>query len=155
MQMTIGFTTQLLTDIEDEPLTRPLPDRGNHPYWLLGHIVVSEAALLDQYLLGRPNRFESWLPTFAIGSTPGNTVNGGPSFKELLSALDDVRTASLRHIDSLDDEDLQKPCCTPEGAGPPLKTVADCLNSMSIHMAFHAGQVADARRAAGRTPLLF
>jgi len=143
----------LITDMADAPLTRTCPERGNHPYWLLGHVVVSEAALLDQYLLGRPNRFKDWLPTFWLGTTPPSEINGGPSYQELLAALDQIRAASLEYVDTLSDDDLDKPCGQPDGPGPKFETIGECLNAMTIHMSFHAGQVADARRAAGRKPV--
>ena len=143
----------LLADMEDAPLMRTVPGRGNHPYWLLGHIAFSEAALLDQYILGRPNRFEAWAPMFALGSTPSDDLVGGPSYRELLTALDRIRAASLEYVDSIGDDDLARPCREPAGPGPRFDTSADCLVAMTIHMSFHAGQAADARRAAGRKPL--
>jgi hypothetical protein len=143
----------LLADMADAPLTRTYPETGNHPYWLLGHIVVSEAMLLDRYILGRPNRFEAWQSTFALGTTPPGEMNGGPTFKALLSALEQIRAASLEYLDTLSDADLDKPCRQPDGPGPKFDTIGQCLSAMTIHMSFHAGQVADARRAAGRKPL--
>lgn len=147
------FATALLRDMADEPLTRPHPDHGNHPYWVLGHLVVSEASLLDEHLLGRPNRHEKWMDRFDAGTTPGPDTGGGPTYRELFAALEAVRADTLAYLDELAPSDLGKPCFKADGPDPGFETVIDCLSAMSFHMAFHAGQVADARRAAGRKPL--
>jgi len=102
MSIASGFSDGLLRDMIDDPLTRITPEIGQHPYWLLGHLVVSEAALFDQYLLGQPNRYQSWLPLFGIGTVPTETMDGGPSYQELLDALVETRASITKYIDSLD-----------------------------------------------------
>lgn len=144
----------LLADMKDAPLVRSNGAQGNHSYWLLGHLVVSQAALLDKCLLGNSNRHEAWVPKFGIGTHPGESMDGGPTYAQLLGALEDLHQAVLAHLDGLSDDDLDRPCHPLRGPGPRLATVADCLNAMSMHLCLHAGQVADARRAAGR-PRLF
>ncbi len=49
----------------------------------------------------------------------------------------------------LSDDDLDKPSHAPQEFGPGFGTVAGCYTAIVIHPTFHAGQVADARRAAG------
>jgi len=150
-----GFTEALLKDMADEPLTRTIPQTGQHAYWLLGHLVVSEAAVLDQYLLNQPNRYQSWRPMFGIGTTLTANMGGGPTYDELLNALDSVRTSLLEYVDQLSEDDLNKPCYENDWPGPSHESVGVCLNAVGLHMMFHAGQVACARRAAGRSSLYF
>jgi len=72
----------------------------------------------------------------------------------LLGKFEQVRSATLAHLDSLSDEDLDKQSHAPEEFGPPFATVAACFAAMASHISFHAGQVADARRADGRGTLM-
>ena len=155
MGMAKDFSEALLRDMADEPLTRTIPGVGQHPYWLLGHLAVSEAAVLDQYLLDQPNRYTPWRSMFGPGVAPMEHINGGPAYGELLEALDSVRASILAYIDTLTDDDLDKPCHPNDWPGPSFDSVGACLNALSLHMMFHAGQAACARRAAGRPALYY
>jgi len=70
-----------------------------------------------------------------------------------MRAFERVRADTLRYLDTLGEDDLDKPCRRVEGAGPDFQTIGECLSALSLHLSFHSGQVADARRAAGRQPL--
>ena len=41
-----GWTLGLIGDMKDAPLTQPTPNGGNHPIWVLGHLVRAESDLL-------------------------------------------------------------------------------------------------------------
>ena len=73
---------------------------------------------------------------------------------ELLAKSEEIRTATLAHLDTLTDADLDQKSHAPEEFGALFNTVGAVLAAMTTHMSFHAGQVADARRAAGRAPLM-
>ncbi len=49
-----GWTLGLINDMKDAPLQQPTPNGGNHPLWVLGHIVRAESDLLDGFILGKP-----------------------------------------------------------------------------------------------------
>ncbi len=155
MGMAHGFSEALVKDMADAPLVRATPKSGHHTYWLLGHLVVSEAAVLDLYLLGRGNRHESWVTMFGPGTSPTDRAYDGCAFDELFEALSLVRSELFSFIDTLSDSDLDKPCHENDWPGPSFGSVGECLNALSLHMLFHAGQVACARRAAGRSPLSY
>lgn len=148
-----GWLLGLLDAIKDAPLTQPTPNGGNHPLWILGHIVHSESNLLDGFVLGTPNRFPE-LDNCNMGTTPKTNASDYPSFDELLSKFEEIRAASLAHLATLSDEDLAAKSHAPEEFGDGFGTVGSCYAAMDSHMAFHAGQVADCRRAAGREPLM-
>ena len=66
-----------------------------------------------------------------------------------------TRARTLEVLAGLSDEDLNRPCkAPPEGAADFLGMYAQCFSVVSHHFMFHGGQVADARRAIGRKPLL-
>ena len=144
----------LITDMKDSPLTQPTSNGGNHPLWVLGHLVHSESTLLDSFILGKPNRFPEFEGVFSLGSTPSTDASKYPTFDELLGKFEEIRASSLAHLATLSDEDLDQSSHAPEELGPPFATVGACFGAMATHMSFHAGQVADARRAAGRPPLM-
>lgn len=149
-----GWAMGLIGDMADAPLTRPTPNGGNHPLWVLGHLVRAESDLLDGFILGKPNRFPELEGLFSMGTTPGDDAGQYPSMDELMKKFEEIRSATLAHLETLSDEDLDQKSHAPEDFGAFFGTVGACFAAMTTHMSFHAGQVADARRAAGRKPLM-
>ena len=149
-----GWAMGLLDDMKDSPLTQPTSNGGNHPLWVLGHIVYSEASLLDGFVLGQPNRYAEWESLFANGTTPSTNADDYPSMEELFGKFEEVRAATLAHLDTLSDDDLDQKSHAPEEFSAFFGTVGACYAAMASHVSFHAGQVADARRAAGRAPMM-
>ena len=149
-----GWSMGLINDMRDAPLTQPTPNGGNHPTWVLGHIVRAESDLLDGFILGQPNRFPEYEKLFGMGSEPSTDASIYPSIDELIGKFELIRAATLAHLDTLTDADLDAASHAPAEFGEMFGTVAACFAAMSSHISFHSGQVADARRAAGRTPLM-
>lgn len=149
-----GWAMGLIMDMKDAPLTQPTPNGGNHPLWVLGHIVRAESDLLDGFILGQPNRFPELEAAFSMGSSPTTDADQYPSMDELLGKFEEIRSATLAYLETLSDDDLDKPSHAPEEYSDFFGTVGACFAAMSTHMSFHAGQVADARRSAGREPLM-
>ena len=147
------WTMGLINDMKDAPLTQPTPNGGNHPLWVLGHIVRAESDLLDGFILGQPNRFPE-LEKFSMGNEPTTNAEDYPSIDELLEKFEQIRAATLAHLDTISDADLDQKSHAPEEFGPFFGTVGAVFCAMITHMAFHSGQVADARRAAGRQPVM-
>ena len=148
-----GWTLGLVNDMKDAPLTQPTPNGGNHPLWVLGHIVRAESDLLDGFILGQPNRYPE-LECFGMGKEPSTNADDYPSIDDLLGKFEEIRSATIAHLDSISDDDLDQKSHAPEEFGELFGTVGSCFAAMITHMAFHTGQVADARRAAGRPPLM-
>ena len=149
-----GWAMGLISDMQDAPFTQPTSNGGNHPLWVLGHLVRAESDLLDGFILGQPNRFPELERLFAMGTTATTDAETYPSMGELMEKFEVIRAATLAHLDTLTDADLDKPSHAPEEFGAFFGTIGACFAAMSTHMSFHAGQVADARRAAGRDPLM-
>jgi uncharacterized damage-inducible protein DinB len=143
----------LIDDMKDRPLTFPTPKGGNHPLWVLGHLAWSEGEFL-QFLTGRPNPLAHWKGQFGQGSEPSAEAARYPAFEVVRKAFQDLRAETIALVDSLTDADLDQPCkaCPPE-LQRFLATNARCLLVAMVHPYHHRGQVADARRAAGRPPL--
>lgn len=149
-----GWAMGLIGDMQDAPLTQPTANGGNHPLWVLGHVTRAESDLLDGFILGKPNRFPELESAFAMGSTPSDDPSQYPPFEELMGKFEEIRAASLAHLETLSEDDLDKPSHAPEEFGDFFGTVGACYAAMATHLSFHAGQVSDCRRAAGRAPLM-
>ncbi|MCA9230389.1 MAG: DinB family protein [Planctomycetales bacterium] len=154
MSMCKGWIGGLMDDIQDSPLTLPTPNGGNHPLWIVGHLAYSEANILNVYILGKDNPLAEWKDILGIGSQPANDPSVYPHFSELRATLEQVRSDTLAYLDTITDADLDKPSHAPEDRKDYFGTIGQCLAVMSIHMGFHGGQIADARRAAGRNILM-
>ncbi len=148
-----GWANGLLQDMQDAPLQQPTSNGGNHPLWVLGHLTYSESFLLDECIFGKPNRFADWASLFGPTSTPVTEADQYPPMSDLFGDWDAIRAASLAHLDTLSVDDLDQRSHAPEEYGPMFATVGSCFGAMVGHPQFHAGQVADARRAAGKDPL--
>lgn len=141
-----SWTMGLIEDMKETPLVQPTSNGGNHPLWVLGHIVVAEAGIFDGFILGNRSRFADLNKLFGVGSTPTTSADDYPSMDELLDKFAEIRADLLAYVDTLSEEDLDKPSNAPENFGPKFSTIGACLLAMTLHPVFHAGQVADARR---------
>jgi uncharacterized damage-inducible protein DinB len=149
-----GWAMGLIDAIKDAPLTQPTANGGNHPLWLVGHLLHSESNLLDVFILGKENRFAEWDHLFRMGTTPTTNAEDYPTMDELLAKFAAMRAASLAHLDTLSEDDLDQPSRAPEEFGAYFGTVGACFAAMSTHTAFHTGQIAVCRKAAGREPVM-
>jgi len=149
-----GWLLGLVEDMKDTPVTFPTPKGGNHPLWVLGHVIHSEAGLVARFILGKENPLAKWDSLFGRGSVPEADAARYPSMDELLVEWERVRVRTLDVLRSFSDADLSRPSKAPPELADRFATIADCFSVISLHAIFHAGQVADARRALGRKPLL-
>lgn len=146
---------KLIGDMKDAPLTRPTDRGGNHPLWVLGHLVYSESMLIDGFICGTPNRFAKWEGLFGIGSVPSDDASQYPTLDELTVTFNEMRSATIAYLKTISDPDLDQPSQAPSQFGKSFATIGGVLSAATAHVNFHAGQVADSRRAAGRPPLMF
>ena len=134
----------------EEMAASPVPG-GNNPLWNVGHLVFSEARGLYARIRQQPNPVESWESLFAEGSTPIKGGKGYPSKEELWSRFEQVRKDLLSFIESVSETDLDRPTTIDH---PLFNTVGKVLGSLAMHQAFHVGQIAVARKALGKKPVL-
>ena len=149
------LTAGLLADMQDAPLTSPTPNGGNHPTWIAGHLVYAEANLTSHILFGQENPLIGWKELFGRGSEPSSEPEKYPPLKDLLAQWDEVRAGTLKILDTLSDEDLDQPSANPpEGREEFFGTYGKVFSAIALHTLMHRGQVADARRAAGRAAVM-
>ena len=148
-----GWLLPLIEDMKDAPLKQPTSDGGNHPLWVIGHIACAEAGIFDGFILGQRSRFAELNEQFGVGSKPSTNPDEYPSVDQLIGKFQEIRAAILTHLETMTDDDLDKASHAPEKFGPKFATIGGCLIALTLHPAFHAGQVSDSRRADGRPPL--
>ena len=149
-----GFQALLADMSGDAALTQPTSKGGNHPLWVLGHLTFVEG-IVTQILTGEPNPVAKWDKLFGTGTTPQPDAKLYPPFDELLATYRQTRQRTLKLLESAGDAGLdRKPENVPPGFEDAMQTVGTSLLLLTLHQMVHYGQVADARRVAGRKPLI-
>ena len=155
MELSKHSTMGLLEDLADAPLSAPTANGGNHPLWIAGHLVYSEAGLVNYMALGRPNPLEEWKPIFGRGTQPEYDAAHYPvTIPEILAKWDEVRQGTLDELAKLTEADLETPAANfaPERAAM-FGTVGRVFSAVATHPLMHRGQLADTRLVLGRAPL--
>ncbi len=149
-----NFVMMLIMDMKDAPLTQPTAKGGNHPLWVLGHLVYSEANIVNHIILGETNPLIEWKEIFGDGYECVTDLSKYPPFDEVVAKFEEVRERTMTLLNGFTEADFDKPSknCPPERQEI-IGTVGKCFIVLGLHPAMHFGQVADARRAAGRGPL--
>ena len=154
-------TAALVEDMRDAALVQPgVRDGkpvGNHALWLMGHLAYIEGEVPGILLgpAGGPNPVEHWASLFAPGTEPRADAGLYPSFDEVVDAYRTHRARTLALLDELGDANMDRaPAAPPPGFEESMRTFGETLMLITLHNMVHYGQIADARRAAGRRPLL-
>ena len=148
-----GWIMGLAADIQDAPLQRATAG-GNHPMWCLGHLVYIEGNLVNGLCKGEENPVADWADVFGIGTQPSDDASVYPPYEEVLAKLEEVRAGTMAYLDSISDDELDRPSNAEGDMKEWFPTKGACLAAVSTHFGFHGGQIADARRSAGRDVLM-
>lgn len=118
------------------------PPEGNCINWIVGHMIVSRDSILK--LVGaEPIAPASLADRYARGSGPiSEGSDGVVPLDQLHALLDRSAESLLAAFASLDPEVLGRP------AGE--RTVGERVQFLLLHDTYHAGQIALARRIAGK-----
>lgn len=143
----------LLDDLGSAPHVSPVSGIGNHAHWILGHLLLGEGQFRSM-MEGTPNPLESLKELFDGGTTPQPEGRGYPPYAKLLEELKSRNDAMLTWMAGLSEQDLDQPSkAVPPGFEPFFGTWRQVLLMRMLHWMNHRGQLADCRRAAGRTPM--
>lgn len=138
-----------IEEMRDHCMVRSTPKGGCHTLWILGHLAYIEALVIDGFMLGRPNPLSDWSEVFDGAAVSGDPVRF-PSFDEVLKECRSIRISTVSLLDSLTEEDVDRPSKNaPGGAKELFGTYRQCFQYAADHWFMHRGQLADARRAAG------
>lgn len=137
--------TSYISDLEDNELLQRPGDGCNHIAWQLGHLIASEANLLEQAVPGSapalPDGFAENHGKEQAGSDDGSRFCSKAEYLELMN---EMREAAFRALDSLTAEDLDKP--GPEAMRSFCPTLGSFFTLIAAHGLMHAGQFVPVRR---------
>lgn len=151
LEVSAGEAITLIEQMKDIPLTFPTSNGGNHPLWILGHHAVAESKVIDEIMLGGESPLAHWRVLFGPGTEAVAEAAVYPAYDAVMHQFRQVRARTLSVLDTLTDADLDRPSrkCPPAYQSF-LGTFGHCFRHVAAHFSYHAGQVADAQRMAGR-----
>ena len=139
--------------MSDAATTFPTPNGGCHPLWVLGHLTMVEG-IIPEVLFGDKHPVAEWQQYFGEGSEPVDNAGAYPPFAEVRAKYLDLRERNLKLLESLSEEDLDRPTkAPPKGREQEFSTFGRSFLVLALHQTMHRGNVTDALRAAGRTAL--
>ena len=144
----------LADDLADAPMTSPTPNSGNHPLWIMGHLVYSSSGLLAM-ISGEASPYEHWKDLFAGGTLPLSDAASYPDYAEVLKAYDSNHRAALGLLETMTETRLNEPPPAVWDSvrdDPSFRTIGKLFLFITMHEMSHRGQLADARRVLGRKP---
>jgi DinB superfamily len=142
-----------LGDLSDADLMVRPAKGANHLAWQLGHLIHSEADLLNGACPGAA----ATLPAgFAAAHSKGSTgVDDKSKFlskQQYVELLDKQRVATKAALEKLPDADMDKP--SPESMRQFCPTVGTIFALIGGHIYMHSGQFATVRRILGKPVLI-
>jgi hypothetical protein len=144
-----------IDEMRDYGLVAPTPRGGCHTLWVLGHLAYVEALVVRDYMLGERHDLTDWAEVFDGAEVPMDPGRM-PPFDRALEVCRGTRASTMRLLDSLSEEDMDRTSArAPEGAEWLFGTYRRCLQYAADHWLMHRGQLADARRAAGLERMWF
>jgi hypothetical protein len=110
--------------------------------------------MIPEVLFGEKNPVAEWQPYFGESSEPVGDPGVYPPFAEVRDKYQRLRERNLRLLESLSEEDLNKPTKTPpKGREQEFATYGRTFLTLALHQMIHRSHVTDAKRAAGRITL--
>jgi hypothetical protein len=148
------LVTWFLDDLGDADLVVRPAAGANHIAWQMGHLILSERALIQEQL---PDAAYPALPAgFAEKhAAQCHAKDAGTDFctkSEYVEQFKAARKATLTALEVLSDADLDRP--TKGGMAPYAPTLGAVFLLVSNHALMHAGQFSVVRRKLGK-PVLF
>lgn len=141
-----------LDDLTDEEMMHRPHEGCNHIKWQLGHLIASENQMISACKPGSmPALPEGFAEQYGKETAASDDPSAFHSKADLLKLFEEQRAATLSVLDSLTDEDLDKP--TPEAMQGYAPNWGTAFVMQDSHWVMHAGQWAVIRRQLGRPPL--
>jgi hypothetical protein len=138
----------VIDEMSGAATTFPTPNGGCHPLWVLGHLALVEGTIPEVFF-GEQNPAAGWAPQFGEGSEAVADAGAYPPFAEVRQKYLQLRERNLQILESLSEEDLDKPTkAPPKGREREFATYGSSFLVLALHQMIHRSHVTDARRAA-------
>lgn len=139
-----------IEDMREHCLVFPTSAGGCHTLWILGHLAYIEALVIDVFMRGETNPLAQW-ETMFDGDEVSSRADDYVTFEVALTECRTRRHATRKLLESITERDLDQPSAqAPSGTQDLFGTFRHCFQYVADHWFMHRGQLADARRAAGR-----
>ena len=154
MKRSNGAVIPLIDDMRDAPFVQPTQNGGNHPLWILGHLTCGGRSGAEGVV---------WRGESVGGVDAHSSASARPSSRTRASIRHSTKSErdtkrcggpTVELFESFTEADLDKPTkWQPPRLEKVMPTYGLTFLTLSLHKMSHRGQLADARRAAGRKPL--
>jgi hypothetical protein len=145
-----GAVMRMIDKASDVATTSPTSKGGCHPLWVLGHLTLVEG-MIPAVIYGEENPVAHLQPLFGEHSEPMSNAGAYPSFTELRSRYSELRARNLKILESLSEEDLERPVkAPPKGREQEFATFGRSFLVVALHQCMHRSHVTDALRTSGR-----
>lgn len=149
MEMSLFVLNQYISDLDDADLMRRPGPGCNHLAWQLGHLISSEASLVNAVCPGKgPELPAGFAETHSREATSVDDPAKFASKKEYQELFDRVRKATIAALDGLPDAELDAP--SPEAFRKRFQTIGSLFMLIAMHPMMHAGQFVVVRRQLGK-----
>jgi len=151
-RMTLDHLRRLVADVDDDRMTAQPGGVGNHPAWVLGHLIYSFQAMAGE--LGTAAWLpDDWAERFGTGSVPLADRAAYPQKHVLLEMLQEGQRRLVEAVEAAGEDGLAAPLPDPRFRDLFPTLGHAILHILGAHAAVHVGQVSAWRRAFGLEPL--
>lgn len=141
-----------LSDFADSDLTVRPVEGAHHAAWQLGHLIFSEARMVNGVRKGAGLTLPLGFDQLHGKETPIDLQEGFSSLREYVHLLEQQRAMTHELLSSLDGAALDLPA--PEFMRAYAPKVASVFLAIANHELLHAGQIAVIRRKLGKPVLI-
>ena len=142
-----------LSDLEDSELLSSPGDGCNCVAWQVGHLIASEASLLESVCPGKVCELPAgFVEAHSKEAAASDDTSKFLSLADYMALFDTVRASTLAAFEELSDDDLDRD--SPEHMRGFCPTVGHMFTLIGTHPMMHAGQFVPVRRQLGK-PVMF
>jgi uncharacterized damage-inducible protein DinB len=153
MDLGLMVLNTYISDLSDADLLRRPGPGCNHLAWQLGHLINSEAFLLNMVCPGQAATLpEGFAAQHAKEASASDDPAKFRTKQEYVDLFQRVRASTLAALEKLSDADLDRP--SPESFRERFPTVGHMLTLIASHPTMHAGQFVVVRRLLGKPVLI-
>jgi hypothetical protein len=152
LELPYRMVTMLAADFTDEESKQRAGD-SKPLVWYIAHVTITKNYALKLFDPGYESVVsEEFLKRFGRGSDGSADFGDAPSKDELLAQLAKIHDRARDFVSRLSLEDMEREA-NGDVSHPLFAKLGSAFTLVASHDAYHAGQIANLRRAMGKDPL--